>query len=188
MQLDYLMGATIAVLLVALLRVVLQPRPDYRLAVYLLSELVATIGIEISALTWPDWNDQRYAGAFCVSRTIDLTAAIWLSRPRVGTVISALLITAIAIIGVRGHLDLNSSIALAEGFGFILAGMSILLQPVSFTRGMLAILWVMLAAYNYGYAMSWHLELADYWNTVVCIGVFSLIAIVGSEEPYGQVA
>jgi hypothetical protein len=181
MPLDYLMGATIAVLLVALLRV-----QEPKLKLYILSELVATMGIEAAALTWPDYNSREYAAAYCVCRAIDLSAAIWLSRPRAGTTISALLLTAIAIIGLGGHLDLNSGIALAQGLGFALAGMSIILQPISLPNTVLAVLWLMLAAFFYGYGMGWHLQiwqnLADYWNTICVIVAFGILAIVGAKD------
>jgi hypothetical protein len=181
MPLDYLMGATIAVLLVALLRV-----QETRLKLYILSELVATMGIEAAALTWPDYNSREYAAAYCVCRAIDLSAAVWLSRPRAGTAISALLLTAIAIIGLGGRLDLNSGIALAQGLGFAIAGMSIILQPVSLPNTVLAVLWLMLAAFFYGYGMGWRLQvwqnLADYWNTVACIVGFGLIAVCGVKD------
>jgi len=186
MLLDYLMGATIAVLLVALLRV-----QETRLKLYILSELVATMGIEAASLTWPDYSSKEYAAAFCVSRSIDLSAAVWLSRPRAGMAISALLLTAIAIIGLGGHLDLNSGIALAQGLGFAIAGMSIILQPVSLPNTVLAVLWLMLSAFFYGYGMGWHLqvwqELADWWNTIAVIVAFGILAIVGAKE-HGQVA
>ena len=177
------MGATIAVLLVALLRV-----QETRLKLYILSELVATMGIEAAALTWPDYNSREYAAAYCVCRAIDLSAAVWLSRPRAGTAISALLLTAIAIIGLGGHLDLNSGIALAEGLGFALAGISIILQPVSLTNTVLAVLWLMLAAYNYSFAMGWKIpeiwNLADWWNTIACIVAFTLLAVTRAKD-YG---
>jgi len=179
MLLDYLMGATIAVLLVALLRV-----QETRLKLYILSELVATMGIEAASLTWPDYSSKEYAAAFCVSRSIDLSAAVWLSRPRAGMAISALLLTAIAIIGLGGHLDLNSGIALAEGLGFAIAGLSMFCQPANIPNSVLAILWLMLAAWNYAWAMNWRFleDLASYWNTLMCIVCFAIIALVGAKD------
>ena len=175
------MVVTILALAAALLRV-----QEPRLRLYILSELVATMGIEAAALTWPDWNSREYTAAFCVSRAIDLSAAVWLSKPRVGTAIAAACLTLIALIGLPEHLDINSGIALAEGLGFALAGISIILQPVSLANTVLAVLWLMLAAYNYSFAMGWQIptiwNLADYWNTVACIVAFGILAIVGAKD------
>ena len=178
------MGALIAMLLVALLRT-----DESRLRLYFLAELVATMALEAASLTWPDINSRGYTTAYCLIRPIDLGAAIWLARPRAGTLIAALLLGLVALIGLPSHLDTNSAITLLEGAGYALAAMSMVLQPTNRQNTVLLLLWFLLALFDWFYAAGWQLpfwrELNETWPTIVCIVAFGILAIVGSD---GQMA
>lgn len=73
-------------------------------------------------------------------------------------------------------------IALAEGTVFAFAGISLALRVKSQIEAALAILWLLLAVFDFGFAMGMHLpawgSLNLWWPTVLCILVFGWIGIV----------
>lgn len=181
MLLNFLLVGAVLILAAALVRT-----REPRLRRYLWSELIATVAITLAGSDWYGW---RYTLTFCAARTLDLSCAIWLSHPRMGTTLAAIFITAIAWLGIRGPLDLNTTIALLEGCGFAVAGISMALQKSSYVNAALTILWLLLAWFNLGYAMNWHLdawqELAGYWNTLVFDFAFIVVAVFAERKIQG---
>ena len=165
----------------SLLAAMYRQRATPRLRLYIASEIVATVGIEAAALAWPDFNSTQYTIAYCAARGIDLAAAMWLSRPRVGTVGAGLCFSLIAALGV-GVMDLNSGISLVQGAGFAIAALSIRLLPFSIVNITLGVLWVSLALFYFAYAMYWRVpamwDLSFYWNTLIFTAAFLLLAVI----------
>lgn len=177
MLLNCLMAAALLSLAAALYR----QRATKRLRLYIASEIVATAGIEVAALAWPDFNSREYTAAYCVARCVDLAAALWLSRPRAGTIGAGLCFAAIASLGISS-LDFNSAISLVQGGCFAIAALSIRLLPFSVVNIALGVLWASLALFYFAYAMYWRSEamwnLSFYWNTLIFTAAFVLIAMV----------
>lgn len=175
MLLNSLTIAALVTLLAALLRTKVK-----RVKVYICSEIVATAAIGVAHFLWPDLGSRQYVVAYCLARPIDLTTAIWISQPRIGTYFSALCLGTIGYIGVS-HVDTYAAISLIEGTAFTLAGISMALQPPTIPNSVLAVLWLLLAAYSFGYAMGWQLpawqSLNQWWNTFIFALAFLLIAI-----------
>jgi hypothetical protein len=118
-----------------------------------------------------------YTIVYVAVRVPELIAMFWLSRIRLAAIPGAFGITFMALLAFRP--SSAGAICLLEGGLFALAGISAGLRAKDRITGTLAILWLLLAVYDFGYALGWQApawrELNQWWPTALCIGAFGYI-------------
>jgi len=167
----------------------MSPLPTRTLRLYFIAELVATVVLEtVRHVPEFSWNDNWYRVLYCACLIpVRLLACIVAARTS-----SWASLTAIPFAGTllwlslkgTGSPDIDQWICLLDGVIVTAAGLAVALTaPFSYHRnlyGTLAVLWMMLGIFDFGYAMQpygkWR-ELNDSLLPVMVIGAFGWIAM-----------
>lgn len=175
------------ILILAIILAVLRTRQSPRyLRIYLLAELVSTIGGELSYAVF-GWSSVIFAVFYCFFRSLELLGAMIMGRAPLRGLLFGLAMGVFALAGIHSA-NTNSMIALAEGVGFFIVGASLAFSlgwhSDKLTGAILAITWILLGIFDMGYAMEWQKkfwqELNLWWPSAICILCFSLVAIFKS--------
>lgn len=165
------------------------PKP---LRVYLWTEL-ATTGILELAVWRLGWRSAAYGLIYVLVRPLELIAALNLAKPSIMAGFIALLCSWAVYLTAGEAVTVNGAIALIEGCFFMLAGLSLgfkmPFEPDKLIYGPLAALWLFLALFDFGFAMSLHLSawanLNEWWPALCCIVVFGWIGLNHRKRPLG---
>jgi hypothetical protein len=118
-----------------------------------------------------------YTSVYVAVRVPEIVAMFRLSRIRLAAIPGAFGITVMALLAFKP--SSAGAICLLEGGFFALAGVSAGLRARDRITGTLAILWLLLAVYDFGYSLGWQApawrELNTWWPTAVCIGAFGYV-------------
>lgn len=178
---EHLNGRPILLLAALLWALILALRARLRgpLLLYLGAEFVTTAALEY--VNWRDgWRSEAYTRAYLWARPLELAMALNLSHPKAVGGIIALLSAWCVYLTVGTDLTFNGSIALVEGCFFTLAGVSlgfeVPFRAQKLIYGPLAVMWMLLGLFDYGYAMNESLpawaSLNEWWPTALCVVVF----------------
>lgn len=140
------------------------------LKVYLLSEAVATVILEMTLLA-----GLPYVPAYLLVRPVNFVAMRWVVRPNIGAAITALMLSWITYLSLPTDVTLYSATAIIQGGLFIMFGVSaVKREPV------LALLWIVVGIFNLSFAYGWEMpvwaRLNQWWQAAAYSVAFSLIA------------
>src|SRR5262249_10343794 len=142
--------------LVATMLLAKAARETPRLVFYLGAEMLAT-AIILAASTSSALDSRRYIIAYILARVIGLTGALNLGRPRPIAILFALAASMIVLSYPSAAYTTFGLIASVEGVLFLLAGVSLTLATSRTIPGTIAILWLLLAIFDFCYAAQWQL-------------------------------
>lgn len=167
-------------LLLVAVAAVMAARTKGRLRAY---AVFAAFSVAAMELAYQSYGFGRvYTSVYVAVRIPEFIATFRLSRIRLAAVPGAFGLTVMALLAFKP--SAAGAICLVEGGLFALAGISAGLRARDRITGMLAILWLLLAVYDFGYSLGWQApawrELNTWWPTALCIGAFGYI---GYEMP-----
>lgn len=173
------------ILAISLAVVRTQHSPRY-LRIYLLAELISTVGGELSFAVF-GWASHVFAALYCFFRFVELCGAMIMGRAPLRGLLFGAAMGVFALAGIQSA-NTNSMIALVEGVGFFIVGTSLAFSLGwhcdKLTGAILAVTWILLGIFDMGYAMEWQKEfwqnLNLWWPSAVCILCFSLVAVFKS--------
>lgn len=132
----------------------------------------------------------HYAIVYTVARIPEIAAMFWLARLRWAAVPGALGLALFAFLGLLWTTPSAQIICLSEGSLFTLAGLSLGIRVISKREAILAVAWLLVAAFDFSFAMGLELpnwqRLNEWWASVVYIAAFALVAILGNQIRYNS--
>ncbi len=144
---------------------------------------VASVIISAVTLAWAYSHyglGEQYTKIYVAVRIQEIAAMLWLARPRY-------FVWAFLLLIFYAPLSLYTTINFAEGALFLICGVGLIMRSRERVMNILAILWLMMACFDFGYAMDWRLvnwaTLNLWWPTSMYIAAFLWIALDKPIEP-----
>lgn len=151
------------------------PKP---LRTFLWIELFSTVSTDMAY--WHYGQSRSYTVAYAIFHVIYTLAVLWLARPRLKALFFALLVAFLATFQAGWHFTPEIGVTLAEGFVFVLAGVSMALTGCKRQYAVLAILWLAMGAFDLCFVgqmkLAEWLALNEWWPPLLATVAFLWIS------------